>query len=139
VILDDLRSIKSGKRDLRKFGLTVGIAFAVFGGLLVWRGKPAYPYFFGLGAALILLALAAPAVLKPVHKAWMALALVLGWFMTRLLLGLLFYVGFTPIGLLARLFGKPFLGRAKDPARATYWVRRSLPGEPDPKRYERQF
>jgi hypothetical protein len=138
VRLIDLKQIKSGRKELRKFGLTVGIAFAVLGGLLLWRGKASYPYCFALAGALMLLGLAAPGVLKPIHKVWMSLALVLGWFMTRVILTVLFYVGFTPIRLLARLFGKRFLGPEQRGRQDTYWVYR-CPGEPDPTRYERQF
>jgi hypothetical protein len=138
MILDGFRQIKSGRKELRKFGLTVGIAFAALGGLLLWRDRSSYPYFFALGAALAMLGLAAPGVLKPIQKAWMSLALVLGWFMTRVLLSLLFYLGFTSIGFLARLFGRRFLGPAKRGHEATYWIRR-CPGDPDPKRYEQQF
>jgi hypothetical protein len=138
VNFDDLKHLKSGPKELRKFGLTVGIGFAVLGGLLLWRGRGSYPYFFGLAAALVFLGLALPRVLKPLHKVWMGLALVLGWFMTRLLLGLLFYLGFTPIGLVARLFRKPFLRRAGHGEQATYWVPRP-PDESGPQRYENQF
>ncbi|HVP58740.1 MAG TPA: SxtJ family membrane protein [bacterium] len=137
-MLDELRQIKGGRKELRKFGITVGIAFAVLGGLLLWRGRGGYPYCFGFGALLVLLGLAVPSALKPIHKAWMCLAVVLGWFMTRVILGILFYIGFTPIGLVARLFGRGFLRPPGHGTGDTYWVHRP-PGEADPKRYEQQF
>jgi hypothetical protein len=129
---------KREKKDLLKFGLTVGIAFGVLGALLAWRGRPSWPYLVGVGAALVLTGLAAPRALGPVRKVWMGLALVLGWFMTRVILGILFYAVFTPIGFLAKLFGKRFLGPVGSGPQETYWRRRD-PDGPDRDRYERQF
>ena len=39
----------------------------------------------------------------------MTFAVILGWFMTRLILSILFYIIITPIGLIARIIGKDFL------------------------------
>ncbi|MFH1221204.1 MAG: SxtJ family membrane protein [Candidatus Eisenbacteria bacterium] len=135
---DELSQIKSDRKELRKFGLTVGIAFAALGAFLLWRGRAYYPYFFGLGGALVLLGLVAPGLLKRAHRVWMSLALVLGWVMTRVILSLLFYLAFTPIGLVAKLLGKRFLRPKRDGAEDTYWVRR-VPAKPDRTRYEKQF
>ena len=53
----------------RKFGLTVGTAFVVFGGIAVWRGRefPAQ-VLWGIGGLLILGAALLPAKLKPVER-----------------------------------------------------------------------
>jgi hypothetical protein len=67
----------------------------------------------------------------------MDLALVLAWVNTRIILTLLFYAVFTPIGVIMRLFRDPLDRRLHD-GRVSYWV----PKEPepfDPKRYENQF
>ena len=50
----DASSPGSHRRRLRRFGLTVGCAGLVLGTLLLWRGRPAWPFF---GAAGFLLAL----------------------------------------------------------------------------------
>jgi multisubunit Na+/H+ antiporter MnhG subunit len=125
-------------RELRKFGLTVGIAFLVLGSISWWRGHEWAPRaLWSAGALLVAPALVAPATLGPVRRAWMAFAEVVGAFNTRLILGLLFYLVFTPVGLVMRLFRDP-LSRSLRGRESTYWVRRK-PEPVDPARYQQQF
>jgi hypothetical protein len=138
VLLEEIRNIKSGKSELRKFGITIGIVSGLLGGLLLWRGKDSYTYFLLLSTVFIFLGLVLPIVLKPIQKAWMTFAVILGWFMTRLILSILFYVVFTSIGLVSRLFGKQFLDLEMDNSKKSYWNYREAK-EIKKSDYERQF
>lgn len=138
VIVEEVRSLREDPASLRKFGLTMGIALAVFGGLFLWRGHEPAPYLFIIAAAFLLVAVLAPRALKPVHRGWMTLAIVLGWFMTRVLLVIVFYVGVTPVALIARLTGKRFLDLEFDPDAESYWEKRE-PQTRGKERYESQF
>jgi saxitoxin biosynthesis operon SxtJ-like protein len=60
-----------------------------------------------------------------VHKYWMGLALVIGWFVSRILLGLIYFIIVTPIGLISRIFGKSFLALRFDPQKKSYWKKRA--------------
>src|SRR5262245_73747 len=126
------------RRTLRKFGLTVGTAFLVIGGISRFRGHGAVSFGI-LAAAGILLALAAvlPQALRPVEKAWMGLAMVLSWVNTRIILSVLFVVAFTPVGLVRRLLGDPLDRKFRD-GRSTYWRPRERKPTGLPQ-YERQF
>ncbi len=126
------------KRELRRFGLTVGIAFLVLGGVSRWRGHELPPrIFWTLGVLLVGPGLLAPTVLAPVQRVWMRFAELAGAFNTRLILGLLFYAVFTPVGFVMRLFRDPLTRSLRDPERS-HWIRRKL--EPvDPARYQQQF
>ena len=138
MIVDKIKKIKSDTRTLRRFGIVVGIAFAVIGALLWRRGSGLTVYFLAVAGALVLLGLVAPAVLKPVQKAWMTVAILIGWVMTRVILFVLFYLAITPIALLARLLGRDILDRKFDKAATTYWTER--PAHPhDRSQYEKQF
>jgi hypothetical protein len=72
----------------------------------------------------MVLALVWPHSLERVYRLWMAVGEVLGWINTRLILGVLFYGLFTPLGLLMRLRGKDPMRRALAPEAETYRVRR---------------
>jgi hypothetical protein len=124
--------------DLRKFGLTVGGAFAVFGAISWWRDHDTAPKVLWMIAALLIApGLVAPALLGPVQRAWMALALALGHVNTRVILTAVFYLVVTPIGFVMRLFHDP-LDRSLRDAQESRWIKRA--GEDvDPSRYERQF
>jgi hypothetical protein len=58
--------------------------------------------------------------------------------MTRVLLIIVFYIGITPVALIARLSGKRFLKLEFDPDAESYWEKRE-PHERGKERYESQF
>lgn len=126
------------KSELRKFGLTVGGAFALFGTISWWRGHELPPrVLWTLAGLLIVPGLIAPAILGPVQRGWMAFAMVLGHINTRIILTVLYYLVMTPVGLVMRLFRDP-LDRSLKDTRDSQWIRRER--EPvDVARYERQF
>lgn len=138
MFLEEIKSIKSEKRDLRNFGITFGVILGILAGMLWWKGKDTYTIFAVLSLAFFFFGLALPSLLKPLQKGWMMFAVVLGWFMTRLILSILFYVVFTFIGAGARLFGKKFLQLKMDESRRSYWIRRKNQAF-DKSHYERQF
>jgi hypothetical protein len=137
-ILADLKKLKTGDRDLRKFGLTIGGVFVLLGLLFLLRHRSSYPLFLGAGAGLTALAVIWPRALKYVYIAWMALAFTLGLVMSNVILVLFFFLVVTPIGLLARLFQKDFLARKWDKQAASYWIQRP-PEMRTAGSYERQF
>jgi len=139
MIIEEIKSIKSGRCELRKFGITMSAVFALLGGFSLWRGKDYYFSFVILSIVFLFLGLVIPFLLKPIHKIWMSLAILMSCFMTRVILSILFYFGLTPIGFLARLFGKDFLGLkfGKNTANS-YWIPKEK-RKFEKNEYERQF
>jgi hypothetical protein len=135
---NEFKEIKSGKKQLREFGLTIGIILVILGGIAVWRGKCAGIPLLTLGTVLIVLGLGAPEVLKVPQKLWMALAVVIGFFMSRLVLAVLFYAVITPIGIIMKLFGKDVLDERINKGAASYWTERPA-GEKSKESYENQY
>ena len=125
----------TGSSDDRRFGWTVGGAFAVLGVVLLWRHRTvAGAVLAALGGPLLLLAAAAPVLLAAPHRGWLAFAKVLGRVNSALFLFLTFFLVLTPLALFLRLLGRDEL-RRRGPAPASTW-------EPypernrDPKHYE---
>ena len=138
MLLDDIKKIKSTYKELRKFGITLGVFFALVGGLALWRHSGLYPTFFILSLVFLAPGFLLPSLLKPVQKVWMGLALILGWVMSRVILSFLFYFVLTPLGLLSKCFGKNFLDLKWKDEKESYWIIR--PEVPyDKARYENQF
>ena len=100
-------------REGRKFGLTVGTAFLVLGGIALWRGRELpTQILWGLGGLLILGAARLPAKLKPVERAWMAMALQISKVMTPIVMGIVYFLVLTPIALVMRSTkGNPLVHR----------------------------
>lgn len=135
---EEFGNIKETKKDLRKFGLTVGSVIAVIGIVLFYFEKSSAVYFGVIGGILIFLGVVVPRLLKQLNKFWMGLAIVLGFIMTRIILTTLFYLVITPIGFIAKIFGKKFMILKYDTSAETYWEKRSII-QKKPIDYERQF
>ena len=138
MLLQEIKNIKSGKAELRKFGITLGIVFGLLGGLFLWREKPYYFSLFILSVFFLFFGLVLPWLLKPIHKIWMTVALVLGSIMTRVILSVLFYLVITPLGLISKLSGKDFLDLKFDRSASSYWIVRNKTTF-EKANYEKQF
>ncbi len=138
LLKDDIKKIPADRRALRNFGLLMACVLLLAGGWLWWQGAASWPWMTGASALLAVIGLAVPAILRPFYKAWMVLALILGWIMTRVILTLVYYLVLTPIALLGRAFGEQFLPLKTSTETKSYWVRRTGPARPKGD-YERQF
>ncbi len=123
---------------LRQFA---GLWAVLFGGLGIYQGifrdRPL------LGLLLWAVAVVAglpgilrPQTLRPLFATAMALARPIGFVVSHVLLGFLFYVVMTPLAFVFRLRGRDALGRRPARAVGTYWIQRK-PSD-DPRRYFRQ-
>lgn len=137
-ILIEIKNIKESKKDLRKFGISVGIVLLILSGLLFWNDKSSYMYFGIASILLNIFGIFYPVSLKPINKVWMSLAIVLGWVMTRVILIILFYIVLTPIGIIAKLVGKKFLKLKIDKSSNSYWEVREKK-DFNPSDFENQF
>ncbi|HEY6437405.1 MAG TPA: SxtJ family membrane protein [Ignavibacteriaceae bacterium] len=135
---EEFKHIKETKKDLRKFGLTVGSVLLIIAALLFYFEKSSSIYFAAIGGLLFISGLFIPQILKPLNKIWMGLAIVLGFFMSRLILTVLFYFVLTPISFIARLVGKKFMILKFDKPAKTYWEKRTNIQKKQID-YERQF
>ncbi|HCU23565.1 MAG TPA: hypothetical protein DF383_01000 [Deltaproteobacteria bacterium] len=128
-----MKTLYPSRKELRHFGLLVGGIFALLFGLLLpflWgKSYPRWPWW--VGAPLFFFALFFPSALKVPHRIWTLLGEVLNWINTRIILSLLFFLVFTPIGLFLKISGKDPLRRRRDPSADSYRTRRGelLPGQ----------
>ncbi len=137
-MFEEIKNIKSGSKELRQFGITIGVVTGLLGVWCILAGKGGWFYFVIISALFLSLGMLRPLVLKPIQKVWMTLARLIGWLVTRLILTIFFYCVVTPIGIVARLFGKRFLDTKCDIRAASYWIpKESAPS--DKKAYENQF
>jgi Saxitoxin biosynthesis operon protein SxtJ len=113
------------RKQLRSFGLIVAGGFLVIG---VWPllFRHQAPRKWALAITLIsgLAGLLVPALLRRFYQVWMFLGDCLGWVNSRIILGGLFYIVVTPLGLLASMFGRDPMNRKFDPNAKTYRVLR---------------
>jgi len=121
MIIEEIKAIKSDRKELKKFGLTIGLVFLSLSVFFLLKNNYLYIYSGITALLLILSGLIFPTILTPVHKGWMILAVILGFVSTRIILTLLFYLIITPIAILGRLSGKNFLDEKISPSSKSYW------------------
>ena len=105
----------------RSFGWTFTVVFVLVAVLF-------QPWLIALAAATALVTLTRSQWLTPFNRAWMALGGALHRVVSPVILGLIFFGLFTPIGVVMRLAGRDAMKRAWEPARPSYWERREPPG-----------
>lgn len=108
-------------KDLRQFGHIVGGVFSIIGlWPLIFRSESPRLWALILGGVLMLLGTIAPQSLRQVHQGWMKVGHVLGSINTRIILGIIYYLLITPMGLVMRLLGKDPMHRALERNAPTY-------------------
>jgi hypothetical protein len=122
----------------RGFGIVFAAFFALIGALAIWKANPRWILWIGLAAAMLLVALLRPSLLRPLNRIWTLLGHILFKIISPLTLGMIYFAVMTPMGLLMRVCGKDLLPRKYDPAAVSYWIRRDPPG-PKPDTMRNQF
>lgn len=124
---------------LRQFA---GLWIVAFGGLGIQQGllrdRPAVGLALGaLAVAVGTVGLVRPRAVRPIFVGWTVLAFPIGWTVSHILMGLIYFGLFLPFGLVFRLIGRDPLALKPPPEAATYWRARRPPD--DVRRYFRQF
>ncbi|CAN7181489.1 SxtJ family membrane protein [Bosea sp. LjRoot237] len=122
----------------RSFGFVFAAVFALIGLYSAWYSGKAWPWLGLVAAGFLAVALIRPAVLAPLNKLWMKFGLLLAMIINPVVLGILFFLVFTPMAFVARLVGKDFLRLKKQPEAKSYWIVRDPPG-PEPVSMKDQF
>lgn len=122
----------------RSFGLVVGGFLLIVGLTPLLKVQAPRWWALGSGAALLIAAGVRPSLLHPAHLLWIRLGYLLNRVVSPIVTGLLFFLVFTPMGLLLRLVGKDPLRLRFDRGAASYWIKREPPG-PSPDSMRNQF
>ena len=126
------------KKEWRKFAIGLSIILLAITSIQWYLDSNFYKYFVITGGIILLVGLTFPIIIKPVFIGFSYLGFVLGWVMTRIILITLFYLIFSPIGLIMRLAGKCFLDTQFDKKEKSYWIDRQK-AEISTVNYEKQF
>ena len=122
----------------RSLGLTFAAVFVLIGLSPLLRGSGVHIWSIGVASAFAIVALLVPQALGPLNRAWTWLGLLLHSVVSPIMLGIMFFLVITPMGLVMSAMGKDPLRRRFDSEADSYWIRRQPPG-PDPKDLPEQF
>jgi hypothetical protein len=112
------------RRDLWVFGLLLVVFTALLGAMFLWRThsmQVARSVWYA-GGALSAIYFVLPPLRKPIFLGWSYLTFPIGFVISHVILGFVYYVVFTLVGLVMRLVGYDPMHRKLDPAAKSYWV-----------------
>lgn len=113
-------------RELKIFGALFAVVFALLGAVFWWHaGWQTAALAVWQSAAFILVAyLIVPQTRRPIYLIWSYALYPIGYVITLVLMGAVFYLVITPTGLLMRLFGRDPLSRKLQPEAKSHWIKR---------------
>ena len=105
----------------RKFGFFFTFIFLIIASYFFLSDSILISYtFFALALVLLLISFFNENALLPLNKLWMRFGQLIGMIISPIVLGTIFFVIFTPYGLVMRLLGRDEL-RLKLEKRKSYW------------------
>jgi hypothetical protein len=126
--------LKESPREWLKFTAVIAFAMAVIAALL-WRrhviGQTAFGVTLGLAGLTALTCCLRPRWFRGFYRVGMTASFHVGQIMGRILLGLVFLVLITPLGLVLRTTGKDLLGLTRRLDATSYWVKAKSRGRLD--------
>jgi hypothetical protein len=119
-------------KTLRQFGVIAFVGFGILAALAYYEKlifsfglgdarMPVVMIFVALGSIALLFSLVAPRANRFLYVGLTLLAFPIGFVLSYVIMGTLFFLIIGPIALIFRLFGKDPMHRGYDPSAATYW------------------
>jgi hypothetical protein len=144
-IIEDIKSeIRAVQREPSSRDLTIlallflMLGAAVGGYQLLWKGAASGWYWIIAGVVLCLSRLITP-LFRQLYSLWLAFSVILGYFVSRIVLTIIFFLVITPMALIFRVIGKDPMERKLDRKATSYWSKKEQEANPSIERYEKQF
>ena len=110
----------------RSFGIVFFIVFLLIALYPLLKGNDLRIWSLITSFIFLALGLINSKILTPLNRLWFKFGLLLGKFVSPLIMGIIFFVVVTPIGIIMRLLKKDLLN-LKYNKKKTYWIDKSGP------------
>ena len=119
--MDDIRVSSN-----RSFGIVFFIVFLLIATYPLLKGNDLRIWSLLISFGFLILGLINSKILSPLNKLWFKFGLILGKIISPLIMGIIFFVVVTPIGVAMRLLKKDLLS-LKYNQKKTYWIKKTGP------------
>ena len=114
---------KSLKSSNKSFGILFFIVFALYGIWPMLSSSELRIWSLAIGVIFLILGLLNSKLLHPLNLVWIKFGEILGRIVAPIVMGFIYFIVITPIGLFMRLIGKDLL-RIKFLKNNSYWIKR---------------
>ena len=111
----------------KNFGIVFFLVFIIIGLWPLLENNEIRYWSIFTSLIFLLLGLLNSKILKPLNKLWFYFGILLGRMISPLVMGIIFYLIVTPIGLLMRLFRKDILNLKYNTNSRSYWIKKDGP------------
>ncbi len=111
----------------RNFGLVFFIVFLIVGIWPLTNEEPFRIWSVIISSVFLVLGLMNSKLLTPLNKLWFKFGMILGAIVAPVVMGVVFFLVITPIGIFMKIIGKDLLNKKYDKKKATYWIIRGKP------------
>ena len=109
----------------RSFGLVFFVVFLLIAIYPLTNNEEIRIWSIIVSFIFLFLGLLKSKFLSPLNILWFKFGVFLGIIVSPLIMGIIFFLVVTPIGLLMRLFGKDILHLKLNKKKSTYWIEKS--------------
>ncbi len=110
----------------RSFGIVFFIVFLLIALYPLLKGSDLRIWSLVISFIFLILGLINSKILTPLNRLWFKFGLLLGRFISPLIMGIIFFIVVTPIGIIMRLLKKDLLN-LKYNKKETYWIDKTGP------------
>ena len=114
--------IKGGTE--RSFGLVFAAVFTIIGFYPLWYNENIRLWACIIAFIFLFFGIFFPKILIVPNKLWFKLGLLLGAIVAPIVMGIIFFLTVTPIGIIMRLFGKDIINQKIKKTAKSYWIKR---------------
>ena len=114
------------KSTNRSFGLVFFVVFFIIGLYPIFYSEDVRVWSLIISFIFLILGFVNSKILTPFNNLWFKFGIILGKFISPLVMGIIFFLVVTPIGLLMRIIGKDVLN-LKFNKNKSYWIERKGP------------
>ena len=109
----------------KNFGIVFGIFFIILAGYLKLFHNYFNISFIALSIIFLIIAYTKPIIFKYPNIVWFYLGILLGKIFVPIFLIFTYFVIFTPMGVLVKLFKKNYIDKKIDKKLSSYWIKRN--------------
>ena len=109
----------------RNFGVVFFIFFMIISLFPLFKDENIRIWAVVIAIIFLILGLLNSSVLSPLNKIWFKFGILLGNFISPIIMGLVFFIVVTPTSLIMKAFSKDLL-KLKKNKKKSYWIEKSL-------------
>ena len=111
----------------RSFGVVFFIVFLILGFWPIKNGGEINIWLVTISLLFLILAIIKSKLLTPLNKLWFKFGIKLGSIVSPIVMGAIFFLVVTPIGIVMNVLGKDLLNKKQNKKIKTYWIKRDKP------------